>query len=864
MRLNHWIARIILVFMVGSFAAMPTIAQAPWPLPGQSGNTVGYAGYGSLTVTSCGSLPAGGSSWTTATRVHDCTFAAAPTVSDNYYIFERVDFNGGTGSCQINGSHILFIGSRCQSNRVAVGAWAATGADVYWMFPSVTPLASLYTSPPGYTWPSAGAGANSLTITEGTNAINGNNGYEYGWDLTGAGPYYIDSYDAWGFGDCVVLPSGTTAQITITNGQCHDIANPTEQGYHTDGVGYSNEAAGPSNVTIIGNVGAMLGNTNSLAMQGVTSAYNNLRIDYNFFSGNNATIAFCHGSPGCTNSSFYGNIWGSDVMDCGIADAGNFLGSGSTWAYNTIYVRPGTTWTNGNSPCSGSNYTPASGDNGKFIYPTTNNANATDYSSNTVLISLYPPTLHWVPGTSSTQTVTLKNNGSGSDTISSVSMKTGTFFSQSNTCGGSVASGSTCTFTVTYNPTGGSGPLVDEVHITDSSPGASSPHIIPLIGYGTPAFGASFTCSPSAVPANHSNNIAVACTGSGTSWTGSTAFSVSGVSGATLVSKSNSSSTAETLQITTGSGTGTLTITDTTDSISTTIAVATATLAIAPTVGNVSTTPTLTLIGTNTLWTTETASTLLSVSGGSCSGESIATPTVTSNTAATAVLTTGSAACPITVTDNSTTASATFTVRNVAIAPATIPAHHSGHISLTLTGSGTSWTGSTTFTPSGVAGVSVISQTNTSGTLETVVVTTGSGTGTLTITGSDGSNGTVAVAAATLAVSPSSGFTGASPAILLTGTNTLWSSETPSTLFTVTGVGCSGESLGVPSVSSNTAATDNLTTGTLACTETITDNSTTATATFVVTSAGNFIIGPGTAIIAANPAQVDSNSGGRK
>jgi hypothetical protein len=176
------------------------------------------------------------------------------------------------------------------------------------------------------------------------------------------------------------------------------------------------------------------------------------------------------------------------------------------------------------------------------------------------------------------------------------------------------------------------------------------------------AAGPSFVASPTTIPAHHSNNIAVTLTGSSTTWTGSTAFSISGVTGATLVSKSNSASTSETLQITTGSGTGTLTITDTTDSITATISVSTATLSISPTSGAGSTTPTLTLTGTNTLWSSETASTLFGVSGGSCTGESLATPTVSSNTAASAVLTTGSTSCTITVTDNSTTATATFTV----------------------------------------------------------------------------------------------------------------------------------------------------------------------------------------------------------
>ena len=119
------------------------------------------------------------------------------------------------------------------------------------------PLASLATSPPGYTWPSSGAGANSTTITEGVNAINGNNGYEYGFNITN-GPIWIDHCDLWGFGDAIVIQT-TTAQMTITNNQMHDIANPSEQAYHTDGPGYSNGGTAPNNVMIIGNAVAMLG-----------------------------------------------------------------------------------------------------------------------------------------------------------------------------------------------------------------------------------------------------------------------------------------------------------------------------------------------------------------------------------------------------------------------------------------------------------------------------------------------------------------------------------------------------------------------------------------------------------------------------
>ena len=173
----------------------------------------------------------------------------------------------------------------------------------------------------------------------------------------------------------------------------------------------------------------------------------------------------------------------------------------------------------------------------------------------------------------------------------------------------------------------------------------------------------SFTCSPSTLPTNHSGHIALTCTATGgLTWNGSTAFNTSGT--CTYVSTSNTSSTSQTVTVTTGGSTGTCTIADTTDSVTSPVTVATATLSISPNSGNTSTTPSLTLTGANTLWNSETPSTLFSLSGGSCSGDSLATPTVGSNTSATSTLTTGSAACPITVTDNSTTATATFTVNN--------------------------------------------------------------------------------------------------------------------------------------------------------------------------------------------------------
>jgi hypothetical protein len=197
-----------------------------------------------------------------------------------------------------------------------------------------------------------------------------------------------------------------------------------------------------------------------------------------------------------------------------------------------------------------------------------------------------------------------------------------------------------------------------------------SPYNVDLLGHtrtcsrGALQFGGTssptFYCTPATVPAGHSTNIPLSCVGSGgIAWSGSTAFTVSG---ATLVSKTNHSATSETIVITTSSA-GTATITDTSDSISATISVATATLSFSPTSAGVNTAVTLTMSGGNTLWQTATnPSPLFSVSGSGCSGDSLGTPSITSDTSATVVLNPGSAACTETITDNSTGATKTITV----------------------------------------------------------------------------------------------------------------------------------------------------------------------------------------------------------
>lgn len=167
-----------------------------------------------------------------------------------------------------------------------------------------------------------------------------------------------------------------------------------------------------------------------------------------------------------------------------------------------------------------------------------------------------------------------------------------------------------------------------------------------------------------------------------------------------------------------------------------------------------------------------------------------------------------------------------------------IPANHNGNITLTLTGSGTSWTAGTIFSVSGLAGIAKFSQTVSNTTSASVVVSLPSilgvaapgVTGTLSI--SDGQyTGTIVVAAPSLAVSPATGLAQATTGITLTGTNTLWQTDTPG--FTISGT---GNSLTGTGVNSNLAASRVVAASGLAGAYAITDPSTGASATFTTAS----------------------------
>ena len=99
-------------------------------------------------------------------------------------------------------------------------------------------------------------------------------------------------------------------------------------------------------------------------------------------------------------------------------------------------------------------------------------------------VALHPASLSFVSqrvGTSSApQTVTLTNTGGASLTIAGI-VASGNF-AQTNTCGGSVAAGATCTLSITFAPTA-TGTRTGAVTITDDALG--SPHAVSLTGTGT-------------------------------------------------------------------------------------------------------------------------------------------------------------------------------------------------------------------------------------------------------------------------------------------------------------------------------------------------------------------------------------------
>jgi hypothetical protein len=172
--------------------------------------------------------------------------------------------------------------------------------------------------------------------------------------------------------------------------------------------------------------------------------------------------------------------------------------------------------------------------------------------------------------TSASQVVTLVNNSSVTLTITSISFtgSNSSNFNQTNTCGGSVIAGGSCTINVTFTPNA-SGAFTATLNITDSA--SNSPQSVSLSGTGivpvtlstsSLSFGNVLVGSSSTAPAvtltNHQSvsltNIAITVTGA--------AFSQVNTCGSSIAAGAQCTITVTFAPTTSGAQTGTVKITD--------------------------------------------------------------------------------------------------------------------------------------------------------------------------------------------------------------------------------------------------------------------------------------------------------------
>jgi hypothetical protein len=99
-----------------------------------------------------------------------------------------------------------------------------------------------------------------------------------------------------------------------------------------------------------------------------------------------------------------------------------------------------------------------------------------------------------VVGTSATLTRTMKNTGDASMNITSEVIPSGAPYTETNTCGSTLAAGASCTFTFVFTPTKNA-TQNSTCTITDSA--TSSPQVYNLYGVGTNAAGAT---TPNSTP----------------------------------------------------------------------------------------------------------------------------------------------------------------------------------------------------------------------------------------------------------------------------------------------------------------------------------------------------------------------------
>lgn len=343
--------------------------------PGQSGNPVGFAsspGYVGDTAGS-GLTPTAGS-----------IIINVGGTPGNPIIYNHVDFTSdgvnNHGTVFVGADWITFTGCRFQSNDIPNYNVQVQAKNIVFSYCTFVPLRSLVPSPPNDAWPGAGAGLNITQTGDGSadypNFVTPlDNGYQYGLDIsTGSGFITVDHCEFWGFGEAITIETTTGEQVTITDCWIHSSADsrnsilyPAIPNYHTDGIGYLNGGAPPTNVIIRHCTIASIGNTNGIAFQNATSPYSGITVDNCYLTGFGNLVDMCHNVVGNSSLTFTNNIFGTDIpwttQPIYTDFSAQFTGTTNKWRGNILRVRSGT------FPTTGSGFAFTSADDGKYMWP---------------------------------------------------------------------------------------------------------------------------------------------------------------------------------------------------------------------------------------------------------------------------------------------------------------------------------------------------------------------------------------------------------------------------------------------------------------------------------------------------------------
>lgn len=189
-------------------------------------------------------------------------------------------------------------------------------------------------------------------------------------------------------------------------------------------------------------------------------------VTYNFDCPN-AFLTVLNTTGSALYSTFLGGAGGGVALGVAVDTSGNAYLSGTTISADF--------------PVANAEQSQLAGNSDAFV------AKISGLSTSAAAVTLAPSTLNFgsvmVGSASTSQTLTLSNSGGSTVSITSISF-TGTNsgdFTQSNTCGSSLAASSNCTISVTFTP-GASGPRSGTLSIADSA--SNSPQTASLSGQG--------------------------------------------------------------------------------------------------------------------------------------------------------------------------------------------------------------------------------------------------------------------------------------------------------------------------------------------------------------------------------------------